>query len=74
MKAEPGGPLAVGGAGRAATLIQHGLVDEYGLFVNPAGLGGGPPTIPPLERPVTLELVETRTFPSRVVYLRYRSG
>ena len=40
MKAEPGGPLAVGGAGLAATLIQHGLVDEYGLFVNPAVLAG----------------------------------
>ena len=71
LKAEPGGPLAVGGAGLAATFVRAGLVDEYGLFVNPVVVGGGTPFFPPLETKFELQLLETRTFASRVVYLRY---
>jgi dihydrofolate reductase len=58
----------------APTLIERGLVDEYRLFVNPVVLGGGTPYFPALEERINLELVETRTFGSRVVYLRYRAG
>ena len=72
LKAEPGEDLAVGGAGLASTCIKLGLVDEYRLFVNPVVLGGGTPYFPPLEERIDLELVETRTFASRVVYVRYR--
>lgn len=72
LKEQPGGDLAVGGAGLAATCIALGLVDEYGLFVSPVVLGGGTPFLPPLRQRIELELVETRTFASRVVYLRYR--
>ena len=71
LKEESGGPLAVGGAGLASTLVKAGLVDEYGLFVNPVVVGGGTPFFPPLESRLDLELEETRTFDSRVVYLRY---
>jgi dihydrofolate reductase len=71
LKEESGGPLAVGGAGLAGTLVRAGLVDEYGLFVNPVVVGGGTPFFPPLESRLDLELLETRTFGSRVVYLRY---
>jgi hypothetical protein len=35
-------------------------------------VGGGTPYFPPLDSPIDLELVETRTFGSPVVYLRYR--
>jgi len=72
LKREPGKDLAVGGAGLAATCIELALVDEYRLFVSPVVLGGGTPFFPALERRIDLELVETRTFGSRVVYLRYR--
>jgi dihydrofolate reductase len=71
LKEEPGKDLAVGGAGLAASAIQQGLVDEFRLFVHPVVVGGGTPFFPPLERQIDLELVETRTFGSRVVYLRY---
>jgi dihydrofolate reductase len=71
LKAEPGKDLAVGGAGLASTLAKLGLIDEYGLFVIPVVLGGGTPFFPPLDERIELELVETRTFGSRVVYLRY---
>jgi dihydrofolate reductase len=74
LKQEPGKDLGVGGAGLAATLVELGLVDEYRLFVSPVVLGGGTPFFPALDERVSLELVETRTFGSRVVYLRYRGG
>jgi dihydrofolate reductase len=72
LKEEPGKDLAVGGAGLASALIKLGLVDEYRLFVSPVVLGAGTPYFPPLDAKTALELLETRTFGSRVVYLRYR--
>ena len=72
LKEEPGKDLAVGGAGLASSLIKLGLVDEYRLFVSPTVVGGGTPFFPALEERIDLELVETRTFSSRVVYARYR--
>jgi len=71
LKEEDGGPIAVGGAELAATLTAHGLIDEYHLFVYPVALGGGKPFFADHGR-VDLELLETRTFSNRVVYLRYR--
>ncbi len=72
LRAEPGGDLAVGGAGLAGAFARLGLVDEYRLFVSPVVLGGGTPFFPRLDERIELELVETRTFASRVVYMRYR--
>jgi dihydrofolate reductase len=72
LKEEPGQDLAVGGAGLASTCIELGLVDEYLLFVNPVVLGGGTPYFPALDERINLELIETRTFASRVVYVRYQ--
>jgi dihydrofolate reductase len=71
LKEEDGGPIAVGGAELAATLTPHGLIDEYHLFVYPVALGGGKPFFADGTR-LDLELLETRTFGNRVVYLRYR--
>jgi dihydrofolate reductase len=71
LKEQEGGPIAVGGAALAASLTAHGLIDEYNLFVSPVVLGGGKPFFAG-DTPLDLELAETRTFGSRVVYLRYR--
>jgi len=54
------------------TLMQHDLIDEYRLFVNPVILGGGTPYFTPLAKPLDLQLTESRTFNSRVVYLRHQ--
>jgi hypothetical protein len=35
-------------------------------------VGGGTPFLPPVTKDVSLELIETRTFGSRVTYERYR--
>ena len=72
LKEQPGKDLAVGGAGLASTFIELGLVDEFRLFVSPVVLGAGTPYFPALDERIDLELVETRTFASRVVYVRYR--
>jgi dihydrofolate reductase len=66
--------MAVGGAELASSLMKLGLIDEYRLFVSPVVLGAGTPFFPALDERINLELVETRTFGSRVVYLRYRSA
>jgi dihydrofolate reductase len=73
LRAEPGeGNIAIGGATLAAEAAALGLIDEYRARVYPVLVGGGIPYFPQAERRVDLELVETRTFSSRVVYLRYR--
>ena len=47
-------------------------ISRPGAMVYPVLVGGGILFFPQRERRVDLELVETRTFSSRVVYLRYR--
>ncbi len=72
LKEQLGGDIAVGGAGLARACMKLGLIDEWRVFVSPVLLGGGTPYFPTLEEKIDLELVETKTFGSRVVYLRYR--
>ena len=72
LKEQPGKDLAVGGAGLASTFIKLGLIDEYRLFVSPVVLGTGTPYFPAVDERIDLELIETQTFGSRVVYLRYQ--
>jgi dihydrofolate reductase len=73
LRAEPGeGDIAIGGATLAAEAAALDLIDEYRARVYPVLVGGGMPFFPQRERRVDLELVETRSFSSSVVYLRYR--
>lgn len=64
--------VSIGGAGLAAAAVELGLVDELRMFRNPVVLGGGTPFLPPVTEDVPLDLIETRTFGSRVIYERYR--
>src|SRR3954451_18772047 len=63
--------VQVGGAGLAAQAIELGLVDELRMFRYPVVVGGGTPFLPPVTDDIALELIETRTFGSRVIYERY---
>ena len=64
--------VSIGGAGLAAVAIELGLVDEMRMFRNPMVVGGGTPFLPPVAQHIPLDLIETRTFGSRVIYERYR--
>jgi dihydrofolate reductase len=63
--------VGIGGAGLAAAAIQLGLVDELRMFRYPVVVGGGTPYLPPVTEDVRLDLIETRTIGSRVIYERY---
>ena len=67
-----GGPVSIGGAGLAASAFELGLVEELRLFRHPIVVGGGTPFLPPVAEDVRLDLIETRTFNSEVVFERYR--
>lgn len=73
LRVEPGeGAIAIGGATLAAEAAESGLIDEYRMVVHPVLLGDGIPYFPRTGRQVNLELVETRTFESGDIYVRYR--
>ena len=75
LSGEPGeGDIAIGGASLAGQAAELGLIDEYRMRIYPVLVGGGIPYFSQHGRRVDLELVETRTFSSGVVYLRYRVG
>ncbi len=63
--------VGIGGAGLAAAAIELGLVDEMRMFRYPVVVGGGTPFLPPVTKDVPLDLIETRTIGSRVIYERY---
>jgi dihydrofolate reductase len=63
--------VSIGGARLAAAAIELGLVDELRMFRYPVVIGGGTPFLPPVTEDVPLDLIETRTFGSRVIYERY---
>ena len=73
LRAQPGeGEIAIGGANLAGQAATLDLIDEYRSMVYPVFVGGGIPFFPQTGHRVDLELVETRTFPSGVVYLHHR--
>jgi dihydrofolate reductase len=73
LRAEPAaGEIAIGGATLAAEAAALDLIDEYRVMVYPVLVGGGIPYFARDERRVDLELVEARTFGSRIVYHHYR--
>jgi dihydrofolate reductase len=72
LREEGDGEIAIGGMTLAAEAAALDVIDEYLPKLYPVLVGGGVPFFARDERRVDLELVETRTFPSGVVYLRQR--
>lgn len=73
LRGEPGsGDIAIGGATLATQAATLGLIDEYRPKIYPVVVGGGIPYFARDDQRSDLELLETRTFKSNVVYLRYR--
>jgi dihydrofolate reductase len=72
-RAAPGeGNIAIGGATLAAEVAELGLLDEYRLRIYPVLVGGGTPFFPHEKRRADLELLDSRTFSSGIVHLRYK--
>ena len=71
MKREPGKDMIVFGSGSIVRqLADRGLIDEYQLCVNPVILGDGKKLIEST-RGAKLELLESRTYRSGNVFMRY---
>src|SRR3954449_2172354 len=64
--------VSVGGAGLSAAAIELDLVDELRMLRHPVIIGAGTPFLPPVTEDIALDLIETRTVGSQVVYERYR--
>lgn len=64
--------VQIGGADLAAEAIGLGLVSDLRVFRFPIVVGGGTRHLPPVQASVRVDLVETRTFGSRVIYERYQ--
>lgn len=72
LKQQSGKDINVGASGTLVRfLLEEGLLDELGLLVHPLCLGHGKRLFEDGKPPVSLELVESKTFSNGVVSLRY---
>ncbi|GAA4262834.1 dihydrofolate reductase family protein [Dactylosporangium darangshiense] len=75
LKAAPGADLLLtGGAGLAAALTEHGLIDEYHIAVHPVVLGGGRPLFGRPEARLDLRAEGSRLLDGQVVVTTYRAA
>jgi dihydrofolate reductase len=73
LKQQPGQDILIAGSGELVrALMQHDLIDEYRLLVHPVVLGSGKRLFRDGSDTKVLRLVETKTFSSGVVLLRYQ--
>jgi dihydrofolate reductase len=73
LKVQPGGNIALGGgAAIAQAFIQHGLVDELQLLVQPVAIGEGKPLFNGIRDLLKLDFLWSRSFDSGTVALCYR--
>lgn len=71
LKEEPGKDLFVfGSADLSATLVRHGLFDEYRIGLVPVTLGEGNPLFKRDSEPLRLELVQSRPLADRCLVQR----
>jgi len=74
LKEEVPGDIQVMGSSRLALfLVEHDLVDEYRLMIEPVLLGGGKRIFPDDGVARTLELVSSSTSPTGVLICTYRA-
>jgi len=72
LKHDSGKDIAVfGSSDLAVTLIEHGLIDELRIMVNPIVLGEGKPILQGIKTKLSLKLLKTRTFKSGNILLYY---
>ncbi|HEX6430631.1 MAG TPA: dihydrofolate reductase family protein [Niastella sp.] len=75
LKQQAGKEIIIFGSPSAShTLMQHGLIDEFWLFVNPILIGKGIPLFKHIQQTTELKLVTTNVFDSGVVCLQYQKS
>ncbi|HLA59753.1 MAG TPA: dihydrofolate reductase family protein [Puia sp.] len=72
LKRKKGNDIIVyGGESFVSSLIQHDLIDEFYLLINPAAIGNGQQTFNPLKTDLQVTLVKCEPFACGVVLLCY---
>ena len=72
MKQQSGKDMVIFGSGSiVSTFMQHGLIDEYRIIVNPVVLGNGNPLFKGINGKQNLKLLRTKEFSSGKVILYY---
>jgi dihydrofolate reductase len=72
IKQQPGKDIwFLGSTTLAQTFMQLDLIDEYRININPTVLGEGKPLFAGVNRQFPLKLLQSKTFNSGVVALRY---
>jgi dihydrofolate reductase len=75
LKREDGGDLhVIGSPGFAQTLIEHDLVDEYRLMIDPLVVGGGKRLFRDGSVPQPLRLVESQTTSTGAILATYAAA
>ena len=64
--------IAYGGAAFVSSLIQHLLVDEIHLFINPVVIGNGLTIFNRLDKTQNLQLINSSAFECGIVVLHYK--
>lgn len=71
IRADTDGPIGVGGATLATSLLEHELLDELLLFVHPTVLGRGRPLFDRVNSQIDCDLREHHVFTNGVAMHRY---
>lgn len=73
LKSRQGKDIIVYGGSKFVTnLIKENLIDEYILFVNPVAIDNGLTIFSQVGNQLKLELIESKSFKSGIVVLRYK--
>ena len=73
LKAQPGKDIVISGSGvLVRSLLEYSVLDELKLMVHPVIVGSGKRLFEDGEKQTALELVDSKTFSTGVVYLTYK--
>jgi dihydrofolate reductase len=73
LKRQPGKDIVISGSGALVrSLLEYGLLDELKLMIHPIVVGSGKRLFEDGEKQTALELVESKTFSTGVVYVTYK--
>ena len=66
--------IVYGGYSFVSSLIQHELIDEYFLLINPVAYGSGEPIFNSIKKNLQLKLEKCKPFACGIVLLHYKQS